>query len=97
MKTHVRLCKKRTEKIYVKRYCNINERKVVPDEPGPVSAADDGHVYKMVEWYDARGVSHSALLDIFEVTAPRAIRQMALSRRVRRPRCTVSLSQLQRV
>jgi len=45
------------------------------------AGSNDGHVYKIVEWYDARGLSHSTLLDIFQVTAPEAIRQMALSRR----------------
>ncbi|XP_037086236.1 semaphorin-2A-like [Pollicipes pollicipes] len=45
------------------------------------AGSNDGKVYKIVEWSDAQGGSHSQLLDIFEVTRPEPIRQMALSRR----------------
>lgn len=44
---------------------------------------DLGYVYKIVQWHDEGGNSHSALLDIFEVTSGLPIRTMAISREVR--------------
>ncbi|XP_065224018.1 semaphorin-2A isoform X2 [Planococcus citri] len=39
-----------------------------------------GYVYKIVQWHDEGGHSHSSLLDIFEVTSGLPIRTMAISR-----------------
>lgn len=47
-----------------------------------VFLADQGRVYKIVQWYDDEGESFSVLLDVFDVTSSEPIRAMALSRQV---------------
>lgn len=46
----------------------------------PVLFADQGRVYKIVQWYDDEGESFSVLLDVFDVTSNEPIRAMAISR-----------------
>lgn len=43
---------------------------------------DLGYVYKVVQWHDEEGQSHSSLLDIYEVTQGLPIRVMEISREV---------------
>lgn len=42
----------------------------------------EGRVYKVVEWMDVDGVSHSELLDVYEVTTPEPIRAIQISKKV---------------
>lgn len=42
----------------------------------------EGRVYKVVEWLDSDGVSHSELLDVYEVTTPEPIRAIQISKKV---------------
>lgn len=44
--------------------------------------SDLGYVYKVVQWHDEEGQSHSSLLDIYEVTQGLPIRAMEISREV---------------
>lgn len=44
--------------------------------------AVEGRVYKVVEWMDVDGVSHSELLDVYEVTTPEPIRAIQISKKV---------------
>lgn len=44
--------------------------------------AVEGRVYKVVEWLDSDGVSHSELLDVYEVTTPEPIRAIQISKKV---------------
>ena len=46
------------------------------------SSTVEGRVYKVVEWMDENGVSHSELLDVYEVTTPEPIRAIQISRKV---------------
>lgn len=41
----------------------------------------EGRVYKVVEWMDDEGVSHSELLDVYEVTTPEPIRAIQISKK----------------
>lgn len=43
----------------------------------------EGRVYKVVEWMDVDGISHSELLDVYEVTTPEPIRAIQISKKVR--------------
>ncbi|XP_076333624.1 semaphorin-2A-like isoform X2 [Tachypleus tridentatus] len=38
-----------------------------------------GQVFKIVEWYDGTGESHSNLVDVFEATTPEPVRNMEIS------------------
>lgn len=42
----------------------------------------EGRVYKVVEWMNDEGVSHSELLDVYEVTTPEPIRAIQISKKV---------------
>ena len=50
----------------------------------PVSApySVEGRVYKVVQWLDAEGLSHSQLLDVYEVTTPEPITAINISPKV---------------
>ena len=44
--------------------------------------ADTGRIYKVVQWYDTDGHSHSKLLDVFDLTPNEPIRIMEISKQV---------------
>ncbi|XP_071445173.1 semaphorin-2A [Hetaerina americana] len=43
------------------------------------AGSNTGKVYKIVQWFDAKGESHSRLLDVFDVTLDEPIRVMTIS------------------
>jgi len=45
--------------------------------------ADEGRVYKVVQWYNDEGVPGSALLDIFDIMPGLPITAMEISKKVR--------------
>lgn len=45
-------------------------------------SADEGRVYKVVQWYNDEGVPGSALLDIFDVMPGLPITAMEISKKV---------------
>ncbi|XP_018009025.1 semaphorin-2A [Hyalella azteca] len=76
--------------VYFKRdlvFTHLVVDKVTPDTRSPISStytvyyagSIEGRVYKVVQWLDADGMSHSQLLDVYEVTTPEPITAINIS------------------
>ncbi|KAF2350737.1 Sema domain [Trinorchestia longiramus] len=76
--------------VYFKRdlvFTHLVVDKVTPDTRSPIAStytvyyagSMEGRVYKVVQWLDADGASHSQLLDVYEVTTPEPITAINIS------------------